>query len=498
MLGMSSCDDITVSPELLVKDRALVPVLVYIGMVVAVVSSLGAPLIPTIARDEHISLANAQWSLTITLLVAAVATPLMGRLGDGPARRPVMLIGLGSVVLGSALAALPPAYAFLIAGRALMGVGLGLLPLTMATARDQLTGERQRSTIALLSISTVAGVGLGYPLTGVIAQVFGLRGAFWFGAIVTGAAFVVALLFLPSARDIRRRPLDGLGALLIALALAALLLALSEAESWGWTSARIVGLSVAGVALLAIWTRHELRSDHPLIDLRLVRHRAVLTADATGLLAGVGMYLLLSLVTRFVQTPTSTGYGFGVSVAIAGLVLLPFSLASISASRLGPMLGRRTSPDLVLPLGFVVFVLAAFSFALFRGHLWEVFVTMTFAGLGVGLTFAAMPGLIVRSVPPHETGSAMSLNQVLRYIGYSIGSALSGTILEAHTAAGKLLPSNAGYTVAAVIGGIVLLLTAVVAFVLPRAGRSSPVDAELALENGADAVPFDPPVLSRQ
>jgi len=143
----------------------------------------------------------------------------------------------------------------------------------------------------------------------------------------------------------------------------------------------------------------------------------------------------------------------------------------------------------VLPIGFVVFVLAAFSFAFFRGHLWEVFVAMTFAGLGVGLTFAAMPGLIVRSVPPHETGSAMSLNQVLRYIGYSIGSALSGTILEAHTAAGKLLPSNPGYTVAAAIGGVVLFLTAIVAFVLPRARRRSTLDEELAAESPSDVVP---------
>jgi predicted MFS family arabinose efflux permease len=460
-------------------------VLVFLGMVVAIVSSLGAPLIPTIARVEHVSLANAQWSLTITMLVGAVATPTMGRLGDGPRRRTVILGALAAVTVGSVLAALSLPFAFLIAGRALMGIGLGLTPLAMATARDSL--RESRSTVALLSITTVAGVGLGYPLTGLIAQHLSFHAAFWFGAIVSGTALAAAAMAIPTTAGRVAHRLDVIGAVLLATSLSGLLLVLSEAEVWGWASFRVVGITGAALLLLALWIGQELRTEHPLIDLRLVRNRTVLTADVTGLMAGVGMYLLMSLVIRYVQTPTSTGYGFGASVVVAGLVLLPFSIASVTASKVAPLLARRTSADRVLPIGCGIFVVATVLFVLARGSLWEMFAVMAVAGLGVGCTFAALPGLIVRSVPAEETGSAMSFNQVLRYVGYSIGSALSATVLEAHTPHGQALPTARGYDLTALIGCGVLILAGILSFVLSSRDTGA-VDETLAEESIADGL----------
>ena len=144
------------------SPRALVAVLIFVGTVVAVISSLGAPLVPAIAAPVGASLPDAQWSLTITLLVGAVATPVVGRLGDGPAparggaRRPRRWSTAGGV-----LAALPLGLEWLIVGRGLQGVGLGLTPVAIATARDALTGERSRSTVAALSVTVAAGVGFG-------------------------------------------------------------------------------------------------------------------------------------------------------------------------------------------------------------------------------------------------------------------------------------------------------------------------------------------------
>jgi len=263
--------------------RALVPVLVFVGMVVAVVSSLGAPLVPTIAAVERVTLSSAQWSLTITLLVGALATPTMGRLGDGPRRRTVILLGLGTVVVGSVLAALPAGFSVLLLGRALQGVGLGLTPLAIATARDALPAERARPAVALLSITTVAGVGLGYPLTGIIAQTLGIHAAFWSGAGVSALALILASIVVPSSATRPSIPLDAPGAVLLGAALAALLLGLSEGEHWGWTSGRLLALLVGAVLLLAAWVKHELRTAHPLVELRLVRQRSVLTADVTAL-----------------------------------------------------------------------------------------------------------------------------------------------------------------------------------------------------------------------
>lgn len=467
--------------------RALVPVLVFLGMVVAVVSSLGAPLVPTIAAETDVSLADAQWSLTISLLMGAVATPTMGRLGDGRHRRAVVLGTLVLVLAGCVLAALPLPFAVLLVGRALMGVGLGLTPLAMATARDALAGERAHRTVALLSVTAVAGIGLGYPVTGLIAEHLSFRAAFWTGAAITAVALVAALAAVPSTRDRAPRTLDVPGALLLGVGLAGLLVVLSELEVWG--AARLVGVALASAALLLVWVLHELRTPEPLVDLRLVRDRAVLTADLAALLAGLGMYVLMSLVIRFVQTPESAGYGFGASVVVAGLVLVPFSLMSVTASRVGPAVGRRFGPRAVLPLGCLVFIAAELLFALERDALWQVFLVMGIAGLGVGCTFAGLPGLIVRAVPASETGSAMSFNVVLRYVGYSTGSALSATVLEAHTPAGAVLPTAGGYTTAALIGIAVLALAGVLTAVLPgRPGREPA--AELVEESLADAAPL--------
>jgi MFS family permease len=167
-------------------------------------------------------------------------------------------------------------------------------------------------------------------------------------------------------------------------------------------------------------------------------------------------------------------------------VLLPFSVASVTASRVAPVIARRLSADAVLPVGCLLFLVAMGSFALFRGSLWELFVTMGVAGLGVGCTFAAMPALIVRAVPGRETGSAMSFNQVLRTVGYSAGSALSATVLEAFTPHGAALPQGRGYTVAAGIGVGVWAVTGVLALVLPRGGRAAAADP-LLVEESVDA-----------
>jgi predicted MFS family arabinose efflux permease len=470
------------------RERALLPALVFMGLVVAVVSSLGAPLIPTIAQVDHVSLSDAQWSLTITMLVGAVATPTMGRLGDGPRRREVILGALFAALCGSILAALPLGFGFLIVGRALQGIGLGLTSLAMATARDVMRAHRVRPAVALLSITTVAGVGMGYPITGLITQSFSYHAAFWFGAVVTGLALLTAWVLVPATSDLPARPIDTLGAGLLGVALALLLLGLSQAESWGWTSAPVLGLAAVAVVLLAGWTWHELHTELPLVDLRMVRHPAVLTADVTGLVAGVGMYLLMSAVVRFVQTPRSTGYGLGESVVVAGLVLVPFSIASVTANRVSSIIARRTSVYFVLPAGCAMFVASMVMFGLARGSLWQVVVVMTIAGLGVGCTFSAMPGLIVANVPANETGSALSFNQVLRYVGMAIGSALSATVLDAYTPSGQALPHDAGYGMVALIGCVVWAVAGVISFTLPRRGKTAAFDEVLSDESMADGL----------
>ena len=258
------------------------PTLVVSGSLMAVVSSLGAPLIPTLSQADGVSLSTGEWILTITLLTGALATPVMGRLADGPRQRRVILVALASVVVGCVLSALSNGFTLLLVGRGLQGVGLGLLPVAMAIARRHLSPEKARRTIATLSVTTAIGAGLGYPVTGLIAQVLDFRAAYWFGAITVAAALVLAALVLPPRSGGTSQRFDFVGAGLLSLVVIGVSVVLSEGGEWGWTSNRTIGLVVASVVLLAVWIPFELRFAHPLVDLRQVRNRSVFTADASG------------------------------------------------------------------------------------------------------------------------------------------------------------------------------------------------------------------------
>jgi predicted MFS family arabinose efflux permease len=471
-----------------------VPGLVVIGLVVSVISSLGAPLIPAVAETNHVSLASAQWSLTIALLAGAVLTPVTGRLGDGPHRRRVVLGALGAVFVGSLLAALPLGFAALLVGRAMQGAGLGLIPLVIAIARDHVPADRSRQAIALLSVTAVAGVGLGYPLTGVVADRWGLHGAFWFGAAASGVAFLIGFLCVPASTHRARRRLDAWGAVLLGAGFALLLLGLAEAETWGWTSTRLVAVLMAALVVLVAAVFKALRSDHPIVELRLLRRRGVLVTNLCALLQSVGMYLVLALIVRIAQTPTSTGYGLGASVAEAGLILLPLSVASLLSSRVLTLLVRRgVQLTTMLPVGTVMMGLALVFFSLRRDSLLELSLMMAVFGLGSGVSASVMPALILQSVPSEETGSATAFNQVLRTAGLSIGSALSGTLLAAYTPAGQALPTAQGYQVGGYVGIAMAVITlAVVVPLLPRSPRvvaADPVQVEvLGQESVADGL----------
>jgi MFS family permease len=453
------------------RVRAMPAVLLFVVMVTGIISSLGAPLIPSISDDLGVSLSAAQWSLTATLLVGVVSSPVMGRLGDGPRRRETLLIGLGVVIAGNVVAALAHSLALLVVGRAMQGVGLGLVPLGMATARDELPTERVGPTIGLLSVAGAAGVGAGYPISGLLAGI-DLSAAFWFGAAVAAIAFVLSWIFVSSTAGRPSAKLDVAGALLLTIGLSALLVAIAEGSGWGWGATQTVGLFVVAIVFLLAWGAQQLRLAEPLVDLRLARHPAVLSADVCATVLGIAMYMYLSGVSEFVQAPSGLGYGFSASVVVAGLCLVPFSVVGMAGAKLLPISTRLVGPKNLLPVGCLVVAAGGVVFGLFDGHLWGAFAMMGVLGLGYGLTYAAIPGIIVRSVPESETGSATGFYQVVRYIGFSIGSALAASLLASETPAGSHLPDIAGYHAITWTGVAICVFAAILAWAMPSGSAS--------------------------
>lgn len=409
------------------QERRQVLTLVLLTTVTAVVSSLGAPLVPAIADQYRLALTDAQWVVSATMLAGAVATPLLGRLGSGRLRRPTILAGLVLVTLGSVLAALPLAFGALVVGRALQGIGLALVPLALAVARDVVRRERRARVIALLSVSTVAGAGLGYPLTALVAEVWGLAGAYALGAALTLATLAMAARFLPSGDGEPAARVDWSGAVLLSLGMVALLLAVTRGATWGWFSPRTLVLAAAGVLVLLAWIAWTLRREHPLVDLRLAVRPGVLGPNLTALMAGVGMYGLLTLVVVLVQSDGS--WGLGQPVTVAGLMLVPYAVASVVGSQVARVVARRLGNRALLPVGCLLFFGASAALALEHDHLWQAVACMALAGTGSGLTFSSLAVLMLPHVPRPETGSALALNQVLRYLGFTVGASLSVTLM---------------------------------------------------------------------
>nr|WP_253945684.1 MFS transporter [Nocardioides sp. zg-DK7169] len=442
----------------------------FVTTVTGIVGSLGSPLVPGIARAEGVSLVAAQWTLTVTLITGAVATPVVGRLGAGRRRRPVLLTCVALAALGTLLGALPLGFEALLAGRTLTGMAFAIVPLLMSVARTELAEHRIRPAVSAISVANVTAAGLGFPVTALVATVGGIRGAFWFAFAMCALAFVVALLLVPRSAEPAPPGVDWVGAVLLSCATFALLLGVSQADGWGYASPLTAAVVGGGLVLYAVCVIWLLRARNPLVDVRIAVRRGVAAANVAGLLAGCGMYVMLSLVMILVQTDSDHGYGLGRSVAVAGLMLTPYAAASVVGSRLALRLGNVIRPDLLLPLGCLSFALANLVLARWHQELWQVMLVLLIGGLGSGMTFNSMPWLMMRHVPAAETSSALSLNLVLRFLGMSIGSAVALAILDVLAEDG-LQTSHIGFVVGGLSGFGLSLVAAVLSLLLGRPRR---------------------------
>ena len=444
----------TAATETRVHPR-LLPALVFAALTTAVVSSLGMLLVPTISHELDVEVSTAQWMLTINLLVGAISTPIMGRLSDGPHKKRLLLASLICILAGSILAAAAPNFILFLLGRALQGLSYGIVPVTIALARRYLDESNVRSGISSLSVTVATGLGVGYPLTGILASLLSFRFAFWFAALFLMVAIVVVWRIVPDGPDDHapRTPFDFTGAMLIGAGLSCLLLAISEGSGWGWISLPTLGFFGAAAVILTAWCLVELRVRHPLINLRVLRTPDVLVANSTAIGLGAAMYISLSIISLIAQAPKSTGYGIAMPLFWAGFVMLPLSVGSFGANRVVRLVSHRIRVRTLLLVGAGIFTVSSVHLWLDHNSLWEILIGMLGFGIGMGTAYAAMPSLITRSVADTALGSAVSFNQVLRTVGGAFGSALSGAVLAAHMNTDRH-PTEHGIELALGIGAI--------------------------------------------
>ncbi|WP_220451183.1 MFS transporter [Nocardioides dongkuii] len=433
--------------------------------------SLVVPVLTETQREFDTDQATVTWVLTAYLLSASICTPLLGRLGDAVGKRRMLVITLSALAVGSLAAALAPSIGWLIAARVVQGAGGGVLPLAFGIIRDEFQ-ERMTTAISVLSSLTAVGFGAGIVVAGPIVGSLGYDWLFWIPMIATSLAALAALLFIPESpvRTPGRMPV--VPAILLSVWLIALLLALSEGNAWGWLSGRVLGLFAVAVLVAAAWVVVERRVPVPMIDMDMMRLRGVWTTNLVALFVGFGMFASFGFLPQFLQTPASAGYGFDATITESGRLLVPSAIASFIMGFATARLVRALGARVVIGTGAVLTAAAFFSVALWHDATWQLYAATTVQGVGSGLVFASLAGVVVTSVPPAQTGVASGMNANIRTIGGSIGSAMMAGIVTAKVD-DLGIPVERGYTVGFFVLGCGLLLAAAAAAFVPNTHRQS-------------------------
>ncbi|RNL77680.1 MFS transporter [Nocardioides marmorisolisilvae] len=425
----------------------------FCGIVVALTQTMIVPLIPLLPSLLHAKASNTSWAVTATLLTAAVMMPISGRLGDMFGKRLMLLASLSSLVAGSVLCALADSLVPMIVGRALQGVSMGAIALGISIMRDELPAEKVGPAVARMSATLGVGGAIGLPVAALIVEKANWHALFWITAALGAACFAAVLTLIPESPVRTPARFDVLGAIGLGSALVMLLLAISKGGDWGWGHHLTIGMLVGSLVVFALWGFWESRVSAPLVDLKTSARPQVLFTNVASVAVGFAMYGMSLMPIQLLLAPEATGYGEGMTLIKAGLVLAPSGFMMYLFSDVGAKISARRGPRTSLATGIVVLAISYVFMLFLRDAWWQIGVVSVLLGVGVGIAYAAMPALIMGAVPITETAAANGLNALMRSVGTSLSAAVVGTVLahQTITLGGHVLPSNHGFTIAILI-----------------------------------------------
>lgn len=452
------------------RPRLVVAALAGCSVVVSLMFTLVVPMLPLFPGLLHTTQGNASWMATATVLSGAVATPLVGRLGDMYGKRRMLVGSLGLLTVGSVICAVSPSLAPMLAGRALQGAAAGVIPLGISILRDELPPARMGTGIGLISATLGLGAGLGLLLGGFIVDHLHWQMVFWLSTAMGALAITLVLLVVPESPLRTGGRFDVVGAVGLTLVLVCVLLPVSKGHEWGWDNPLTLGLLAPALALAPLWALHQWRAREPYVDLRITARRPVLLTNLAGILLGFAGFANFMGTAGIMQLPVSTGYGFGATLTTVGLCLLPGTVVFLVLSPLSARLSAARGPHFTLAAGALVCASGYVGRILMTDTIWQVVVSSLIVSVGTALTYSALPTLIVSNVPDSETAAANGLNALMRAIGTAAASAVFAAVLGAMTTTvdGLELPSATAFIVYFGIAGVGALVAAVLAIAIPR------------------------------
>jgi MFS family permease len=435
--------------------------------------------LPTLIRDFGDPIA-AGWLVTMHALIGSGTCIVAGRFGDIRGRKGVILALIALAGAGSIMSALTANYAVVLFGRALQGFSIGVMPLAMSVLRESLPRERVPVAIGLMTTAQGMGVAIGLVLGGVIVDNLNWHWLFAFSAFLLAVAWIAVRFFVPARPGIPpTEPIDWVEGLLPVPGITSMLLGITLSKTNGWLDSQVIGLIVLGMVIMAYWARRSLRAKEPFIDLRILSIRNVAVVNVMSVLLGMGTMQIVFLFSTFTQAPTWTMAGLGLSATVAGLAKLPSNILSFFAGPLSGLLMTKFGKRVPV-VGGALLAAAGWILALpLPDTITGVIALLCVISFGSSALNAAMPTVIVTSVPDGRTSEAIGTMSVLRGMAAAIGAQLIAVSLASNmvTEPGGTVqfPSATGFRITmAWIGGLTFIAAFAGLFLKARQGEDEP------------------------
>jgi MFS family permease len=409
------------------------------------------PAIPEIIQDFDISYGTAAWIFSAYLIVAAVMTPVAGRLSDLYGKKKVLLILLTIYIAGLAAGGFADNISFLLLTRIIQGVGLAAVPAAFSLLRDTFPPAKLAIAIGVFGSAYSAGSVVGLLAGASIIQNFGWHATFLaivpFSALVTlmiakfvkennreQDQFIAAKASESTSTDKKRVSfsIDIKGVLALSATISSFLIALTLIQT-GVTSENLPTIAAAFVASaisLSVFVILERRIVPPFLDLRLLRHKILLPSYILLITTGITMFMIYPSIVQLVRSPIPLGFG-GDSVDAAN-VQLPFMIMFLVFASITPFIINKIGSIKPTIIGGVISLIGALGLLTFHSTEFEVSTNLAIIASGLSLTITATWNMVVSSSPKEFTGISVGVGALLLFIGMAIGPALAGVYMENH------------------------------------------------------------------
>jgi EmrB/QacA subfamily drug resistance transporter len=449
--------------------------------------------LPVIRVHLHAGLSGLEWTVNAYTLTFAVLLMSAAAVGERFGRRRIFVLGIALFTAASAMAAMAPSIAVLVTARALQGAGGAMImPLSLTLLSAAVPPHRRNAALGIWGAIGGAAVAIGPLVGGAVTSGWSWQYIFWLNVPVGIVLVPLAWWKLSESRGARTR-LDLVGVGLVSVGLFGIVLGLVRGNAHGWTSGSVLASFVAGSMALAGFIAWELRSSHPMLDIRLFRNRGFASVNVTAMLFSFGMFGSIFFLTQFLQTVQ------GLSPLAAGIRVLPWTAMPMLLAPVVGMLAERWGgkPLVVTGLIFQAIGLTWLALLITPSTPYAGMVApFVISGMGMTLFFVPLASLVLGAVPAALEGVASGANSAFRELGGVLGIALLGAIFASHGGYRSGQDYVSGMTPAVYVGAAVVALGAVTALFIPgrRSRRSTLADTPTVLSAPAATLPAAGPL----